>query len=393
MLRILVLFLISAASFANERGLADEKVFEITSYGATPDDQTDDTLAIRAALDACRQAGGGKLLIPAGTFLVSRQKDETPILEIPSKTTVTGVGADSILKYSAKVNETNFWRMLGSSSDCHDIIIEKLHLDGSNSFQEYVKLKTPEQNHGIFFYRKGGRIENVTVRDCLVENFSGDCVSFSQGCRGFRITNITLHNFIRQGIQIGGGPGDGGHRVTDCRDLPHSVKPGGSTIHVEHAEGASDIEITHNICLNSLLAGGGADRLVIRENEVHGRIEGNSIKRGLIEGNRLMAAEAPGKRSLMQFGFADELVIRDNVITAANPEATGIYVWGSSRYNPAPSKKITIEGNSLTLPGQPISLNAVHGAIVRGNTISNSTAPSPIKQTRSQDLTLEESSR
>lgn len=358
--------------------------FEITKFGATPNDATDDTLAIRAALAACAQAGGGTVLVPKGVFIVSRQKSETPILSIPSKTTVRGAGTESTLKFDAKVNQSNFWRMLGSTDDCADITIRDLHLDGSNTHEAYIKGQTPEQSHGIFFYRRGGRIERVTIEDCLIENFTGDCVAFSQGCRDFTVRNVTVRNFIRQGIQMGGGKGDGGHLVTNCRDLEHTIKPGGSTIHVEHAEGGKGFRIEKNTCRASLLAGGGAEDLVVRDNDVVGRIEGNSIKNGLFENNRLTGT---GKRPLMQFGYADGLVIRGNTIRST-AETTGIYVWGTSRYNPAPSKRVMIENNTLDLPGQPISLNGVNGGTVRGNKVTGSQAEEPVKVSRVTEVNV-----
>ena len=367
------------------RAPADD--FTITDYGATANDATDDTQAINATLAACKEAGGGTVIIPTGTFVVSRQGSESPILEIPALTTVRGDGDGSILKFDPAVNDSNFWRMLGAGSDAHDITIRDLHLDGSNTHQRYIKGKTPEQNHGLFFYRRGGLIENVTIQDCLIENFSGDCVSFSQGCRGFIVRNVRVRNFIRQGIQIGGGEGDGGHLVTECVDLPHSVEPGGSTIHVEHAEGAHDIRIIGNVCHHHLLAGGGATQLVVRENEIYGRIEGNSIHDGLFENNRLHGADT--SRSLMQFGYADGLIIRGNHIVGEQVSATGVYVWGASRYNPSPSKNVVIENNIFDLPGQAVRLNGVHGAQVRNNTLRSSEAKIPIVHQRSEDVVIE----
>ena len=361
--------------------------FDITKFGATPDDATDDTMAIREALNACAAAGGGDVIVPKGVFIVARQKAETPVLSIPSNTTERGSGDASVLKFSAKVNEANFWRMLGSTENCSGITIRDLHLDGANTHTGYVKGRTPEQNHGVFFYRKGGRIENVTVSDCLIENFSGDCVSFSQGCRGFTIRNVRVRNFIRQGIQMGGGKGDGGHLVTVCKDLEHSIKPGGSTIHVEHAEGGKGFQIVKNICHINLLAGGGAEDLVVTENEVHGRIEGNGIKNGLFENNTLHAGA--GTHALMQFGYADGLVIRGNSIRASEPGGPGIYVWGISKYNPAPSKNIVIENNILERVGQPVSLNGVHGASVRHNVIRECKTESIVESNRCQEIKLE----
>jgi polygalacturonase len=43
--------------------------FDVTAYGAKGDGKTKNTDAIRAAIEACGQAGGGRVLVPAGTFL------------------------------------------------------------------------------------------------------------------------------------------------------------------------------------------------------------------------------------------------------------------------------------------------------------------------------------
>jgi hypothetical protein len=70
--------------------------FNIEKFGATPDDETDDTASIAAALAACGKAGGGVVFIPAGIFIVARQGVEEPILQVPSNTVLRGEGAASI---------------------------------------------------------------------------------------------------------------------------------------------------------------------------------------------------------------------------------------------------------------------------------------------------------
>jgi polygalacturonase len=168
--------------------------FDITRYGATPNDQTDDTSAIEDALAACGKAHGGTVFIPAGTFILSRRGAESPILEVPSNTTVRGEGAASILKYDPKVNQGNFWRMIGApvATGTTNVVIRDLHLDGSNSHPFYDKGKTPEHNAGLWFYNKKHVIENVTVLNVFAENFSGDCMAFSYNCRGITIRDCTL---------------------------------------------------------------------------------------------------------------------------------------------------------------------------------------------------------
>jgi polygalacturonase len=48
----------------------DRPCANVRNYGAVGDAQTPDTRAIQSAIDACRQAGGGTVYIPAGDYLV-----------------------------------------------------------------------------------------------------------------------------------------------------------------------------------------------------------------------------------------------------------------------------------------------------------------------------------
>jgi hypothetical protein len=340
--------------------------FDILKFGATANDSSDDTTAIIAALRACSEKGGGTVLVPSGTFIVSRQGSEDPIIAIPSNITLRGEGAASILKFADKANASNFWRMLGAPKDgCRNVAICDLHLDGSNTFPKYEKGRTPEQNHGIFMSTQSGVIENVTIRNVLVENFCGDCVAIGRGCRSITVRDVSVRNFIRQGIQMAGDEGARDYLVTGCKDLEHSIEPGGSTIHVEHARGLKNVIITSNHCRRSILAGG-VTNLVLADNIVEGRIEGNGNINAIVRGNSVTGAEG-GKAHLMQFGYSDGIILKDNFITGATEGQGGIYVWGTSKYNPEPSKQVLIMGNALRIKGQPILLNGVRGGLVRDN--------------------------
>ena len=59
------------ASFCGD-GLAEEvqgRVFNVRDHGARGDGKSIDTAAIQQALNACGEAGGGTVLLPAGTYL------------------------------------------------------------------------------------------------------------------------------------------------------------------------------------------------------------------------------------------------------------------------------------------------------------------------------------
>ena len=46
-----------------------DKTFSIKDFGATADNATDNTIAIQKAIDAATIAGGGKVVVPSGSFL------------------------------------------------------------------------------------------------------------------------------------------------------------------------------------------------------------------------------------------------------------------------------------------------------------------------------------
>ena len=46
-------------------------IFDVIKFGAAGDGAKDDTTSIQAALDACREVGGGTVLFPNGRYLLS----------------------------------------------------------------------------------------------------------------------------------------------------------------------------------------------------------------------------------------------------------------------------------------------------------------------------------
>ncbi|MFT4690610.1 MAG: polygalacturonase [Limisphaerales bacterium] len=356
------------------------KEFDITAYGATADDATDDTTAIEKTLEACGKAGGGTVFIPAGTFILSRRGPESPILEVPSDTTIRGEGNASILKYDPKVNQSNFWRMIGApvKGGTTNVMIRDLHLDGSNTHPRYDKGKTPEHNAGLWFYNKKHPIVNVTVMNVFAENFSGDCMAFSMNCRGITIRDCTLRNFIRQGIQMGGSPGSRDYLVTGCRDLEHSVQPGGSTIHVEHARGLKNVIIENNQCRKSILAGG-VDGMIIRGNTIDGRLVGNGNSNLIVQDNIVRGLK---KGSVVQLGYTKGLTFRGNIIQGGEG-TVGLYVWGNSRYNKQPGENVIISDNQITALEKAIYLNGAKNVKIHGNILN---APKLFSATRAEGI-------
>jgi hypothetical protein len=383
---VLVLFFLTACQvFETTLSAAP---FNIVDFGATPNDDDDDTAAVVKTLAACEKAGGGTVLVPAGTFVITRQGAESPILTVPSNTTLCGEGAASTLQFPQRASESNFWRMLGNgSAGARNIAIRDLHLDGGNTHTAYTK-GVPEQNHGIFLYAKDATVENVLIERLLVENFSGDCVAIGVGCRNVTVRDVAMRNFLRQGVQMAGGNGARDYLVTGCHDLEHTISPGGSTIHVEHARGLQNVQIIANRCRKSILAGG-VDGLLIRDNVVSGRMEGNGNTNCVVAGN-LVRGAAGATRALMQFGYADGLVVRDNILRSADDsKQVGLYIWGKSKYNANPSRNVAVSGNLISSGEVGIALNGVVDAVIGSNRIINASDTQSITVSRGENVVVD----
>jgi polygalacturonase len=57
--------------------ITDYKVFDVTAFGAIPNDTLSDKVAIQKAIDAANQNGSGIVFFPKGRFLVN-EKDDLP---------------------------------------------------------------------------------------------------------------------------------------------------------------------------------------------------------------------------------------------------------------------------------------------------------------------------
>lgn len=108
--------------------------FDARDYGATPDDNTDDTAAIQAALDAAHAAGGGHVYLGAGTYTISGTgKASDGALRVYSNTEFSGDGmGKTILKladgWSSKI--TGLIRT-PVNQVTENVVIRDLSLDGN----------------------------------------------------------------------------------------------------------------------------------------------------------------------------------------------------------------------------------------------------------------------
>jgi hypothetical protein len=94
-------------------------VFDVTSHGADPSGATDSTVAIQTVINAAVAAGGGVVLLPAGTFKVSPQGANTYALRIAaSRVVLRGAGRDRTFLFNdaTTMRDRHIVRVEGSGS-------------------------------------------------------------------------------------------------------------------------------------------------------------------------------------------------------------------------------------------------------------------------------------
>ena len=93
----LVIMLLLAVSTRVQGGVEIQDRISVSAFGAKGNGANDDTAAIQKALDAAAQSGGGAVVVPSGTFVI------TAPVSLGANCTLEGVGGASVLKWGGAV--------------------------------------------------------------------------------------------------------------------------------------------------------------------------------------------------------------------------------------------------------------------------------------------------
>lgn len=350
----------------------DRKELWLTWFGAKGDGVTENGIIVRQVMGLLRSNGGGTLIIPQGTFLVSRGLSGgiQQMFLMGSNTRVLGQGRGKTI---LKLNPTdlfNFRRMFtfdAASGPVSNVEIGNLTIDMSNIYTTYPP--PPEfggdaQNNGIFTYSDTYNVSDYFFHDLEIINVTGDAIGISKRSLRGVASNIWQRDYLRQGFSLGGGGGTNGLFVYGLYDMPNQTvtSVGGHSIHSEPTDTLFNIYISKSKVNDFALSGisGGA----LTETEVYG-------------------TEDNGANFTSNFLFHD-VKFRNSILQVA-PSSPGnirltknvgkkIYITGLAGKNIGP---VLIEGNELTNDNDyNIHISGVSGVDIKGNTTTTDSSQS-----------------
>jgi pectate lyase-like protein len=179
-------------------------------YGARGDGGTDDTAAIQSALNDAAEAGGGKVYVPAGTFIVRN-------LTIDSYVTLEGSGRGTVL--SAAAGTTGYLISLTNPATSQMTVVRNLTL-----WPEIAGCG------GILLDNTGfGRVSDPqhVLEDLYVWQAGGDAYHFDNNARTIRVINCTQYACSGNGFYLGPGLASGGAGCTDSNFTECTSGPSG----------------------------------------------------------------------------------------------------------------------------------------------------------------------
>ena len=184
-----------AGSFSIPLGAA---TFNVRDYGAKTDRAGNDAPAIQAAIDACNQAGGGEVLVPAGNYFSGQivlKSNVTLKLENGAAIWESGNLAD-FDKHPTKNQRGDLFVADGQENIviCGDGKIVGTGQDELGRRQDEDQAPLPAHRFGIVRF---SRCKNVRLRDFQICFSEAHAVVFTR-CRDVFVNGVSiLNNFLR----------------------------------------------------------------------------------------------------------------------------------------------------------------------------------------------------
>jgi polygalacturonase len=159
--------------FIAAAGVGEAAEFPVTRFGVVADDEAPDTAAIQAAIDACGQAGGGRVLFPPGTCLSGTLRLRSGVeLHLPQGARLAGVkNLDAYAGFQAlegepRLPQSRWHRGLIVGENLHDIALTGTGvIDGNQVFDPQGEEKMRGPHTVLLGHCRGVTLRDLTIRD------------------------------------------------------------------------------------------------------------------------------------------------------------------------------------------------------------------------------------
>ncbi|MBY0356093.1 MAG: right-handed parallel beta-helix repeat-containing protein [Rickettsiales bacterium] len=245
-------------------------IYNVKDFGAKGDGKTIDTSAIQKALDAAYHAGGGTVIIPEGTYVVTGGATAADgALKVRSNVTIEGEGmGQTIIKLADQWNQkvTGIIRTPSGGDQEHDIVIRNLTIDGNKANNTNPKAEvdgffagvtplSPKYDYNIsidrvevmntsrYGFDPHEQIKNLSITNSVAhgnkDGFTIDYisnsvfennVSYNNSRHGFNVVTSSHDNVLRNNVAYNnGGSGFVTQRGSDDRPLNANIVFEGNT--------------------------------------------------------------------------------------------------------------------------------------------------------------------
>lgn len=176
------------ANGANNKKTWGDVIYNVKVYDAKGDGITDDTAAIQKAFDAART--GGVVWFPPGVYITNggAQLGDTAIAINDAKNVL-------VIGYGAELRQGSGSARIIGVYNSYQVTIEGLKLVGNIV---HTGVTTSESYAGISINYSS---RNVTIENCYITNFLGDCIYIggslvAGGETGYTTRNITIRGCV-----------------------------------------------------------------------------------------------------------------------------------------------------------------------------------------------------
>ncbi len=347
------------------------RTYNVKIFGAKGDNATDDTSAIQAAIDAANTAGGGTVLLPNGTYIVSN------ILTLGAscltlKTGVVLLGESktgAIIKLRSMSNGVPQIRPI-LAFNCTDIAVCNLSIDGNKANQT-----VDEHRAGIFLWN----VSRVLLQDLIIHDNTGDAVDIYVANDVYMQRSWCHHN-DRKAVTINGGP----NNRMSIRDCMFEFNVG--QLHIESGAACSELWFEDTFCGEP--TGGGLPVSIgglgvgcyLRGLEIHGGLSITGASRVRVRDCYIEAGLAQGATGPCPLAISfdvDDCIVEGCTIYQSAAQGSSdhaVFIQAAAAAGPQRPRRIVLRDNYIStvyVLAQAVTILNAQDVIITGNTLIN----------------------